>query len=243
MWDLIIRESLFYPYSVLALPACHVFWQVPSFMCSMYARLCSPPPKSSCSSVLFILVVLYVKLQLLSLPSPFPILAAAGLFCTTPQVQVARATPPHPPKLLLLVIKVGAWWGWTPPRLSKECRLNVLLLYLQQPPPAAHHAPTHWSGCWCNFPLFVCHLSPALSFLALLVCQPAIKACLCLPLPFLLSVTSSLFFISSVVLSDQYTNHLSSPVLRKKEISFECQMICTCESFSFTTGPTVGCLC
>lgn len=115
----------------------------------------SPPPQSSCSSVLFILVVLYVKLQLLSLPSPFPILAAAGLFCTTPQVQVARATPPHPPKLLLLVIKVGAWWGWTPPRLSKECRLNVLLLYLQQPPPAAHHAPTHWSGCWCNFPLCV----------------------------------------------------------------------------------------
>lgn len=56
-------------------------------------------------SVLFVLVVLYVKLQLLSLPSLFPILAAAGLFCTTPQVQVAI---PPTQLLLLLVMKVGA---------------------------------------------------------------------------------------------------------------------------------------
>lgn len=168
--------------------------------------VCSPlfPPNHPAAQCF-----VYLGCVVCEAPASFPSFSFSNLGCSwfvlhySPSSGCKSNTSP-PPKLLLLVIKVGAWWGWTPSRLSKECRLNVLLLYLQQPPPAAHHAPTHWSGCWCNFPLFfVCHLSPALSFLALLVCQPAIKACLCLPLPFLLSVTSSLFFISSVVLSDQ----------------------------------------
>lgn len=102
------------------------------------------------------------------------------------------------------------WWRWAHdedeplPGSVKNADWMSSFYICSSPLLQFHHTPTHRSCCWCNFPVsFVCHLSPALSFLALLVCQPAIKACLCLPLPFLLSVTSSLFFISSLLLSDQ----------------------------------------
>lgn len=57
------------------------------------------------------------------------------------------------------------------------------------------------------FQFFVCQLNPALAFVSLpverccFVCQLAIKACLCLRLPFLPSVMSSLFFILSLPLA------------------------------------------
>lgn len=94
------------------------------------------------------------------------------------------------------------------------------------PPPAAHqhrthihalHAHMHVSSQADTFTLgrlqasffhfFVCRLSPALSSVSLLVqccrfvCQLAIKARLCLHLPFLPSLTSPLFFISSLPLA------------------------------------------
>lgn len=111
-----------------------------------------------------------------------------------------------------------------PLQTQSVCRLNVRLLYLQQrpPPPTAHlrqtrttcssHVQTdmftlerllginfHFLLMSSRFCAFPSSFLPVQCFC--FVSRPAIKARLCLHLPFLASVTSALFFISSLPLA------------------------------------------
>lgn len=195
-------------------------------------------------SVLFVLVVLYV-LSYPAAPSPplSPLLPSPNIFglqlvCFALLPEFRLQSQNRPWLLVFPVMRRKERGGESkelkPPghqrmirtdpfQAQSECRLNVLLLYLQQPPscspPTPHtlYAHMHVSSQADTFTLgrlqasffhfFVCRLSPALSSVSLLVqccrfvCQPAIKACLCLHLPFLPSLTSPLFFISSLPLA------------------------------------------
>ena len=164
---------------VLALPAYLVYRQIQSLICCMQACVC---PFSFFHAAAQCLVCPGCCCMCSSCPSPLlpsPNRSGLQLVCFALLLEFRLQGQNRP--WLLVSGDEGGGGRLMPPGQQRmirtdpiqaqlEFRLNVLLLYLQQPPPAAHHTcytlhkPIFALRLASFFHSFVCHLRPELCF-------------------------------------------------------------------------------